>query len=306
MVRLLVIKRQQFFKYCCIIFILFMSIYITYIFIKKDITVLSFNKNFFQNEIKEDFNGDGIVDSIALEKKHSNYIINIKCSNNTYTLKSTNSNEEFLELSPSHNIKINSIDLSRDNIPEIIITGVKNNVPSTYIFKWVKDDFQEIFSTNKNIIGIIDSNNSRTPIILHTSSSKGDSETEAYMFTADSLKNISYSTPRIVSLSVIQKFIDLIELPYELADAPDLFSPSIASEELGLLWNLDKSTFNYSFQNGYFRDICWDDNGKTTSLIWTLSFNKFNTTNSKNTELILYVTAEINQLGEFKISSITK
>jgi hypothetical protein len=141
---------------------------------------------------------------------------------------------------------------------------------------------------------------------LHTLSSKGDTETEGYVFIGNALKDISYSSPKITSLSAIQKFIDLIELPYEISDAPDLFSPSIPSTELSLLWNLDKETQNYSFQNGYFYDTSWDDKGQPTSLIWTLSFNKYDTSNSKNTEFIIYITVQINQFGEYKISSITK
>ncbi len=306
MAKFIVLKKQQILKFCYTIFILFITIYICYLFFKKDISTFSTDINFFQDEIKGDFNGDGIVDSIGIERNQSNYIVNIKCVHNTYILKSKNFDKNLLDFSPSQNIQIKTIDLSRDGIPEIIISGVKNNIPSTYIFKWIKDDFNEIFFSTKNIVGILDSNNSRAPKLLHTLSSKGDAETESYVFIGNSVKDTSFSKPKILSLSVIQKFIDLIELPYEISDAPDLFSPYIPSTELSLLWNLDKSTYNYSFQNGYFYDNSWNDKGQPTSLIWVLSFNKFNTSNSKNTELILYVTVRINEFGEYRISSIIK
>lgn len=306
MTKFIVINKQQILKFCSTIFILSIFIYICYLFLKEDTSAFLISDNFFQNEIKDDFNGDGIIDSIITEKNQSNYTINIKCIHDTYTLKSKNHDKNLLDLSPSQNIQIRSIDLSRDGIPEIIISGKKNNVSSTYIFTWINDNFEEIFFSNKNIIGILDSNNSRTPKILHTSSSKGDTETASYVFIGNSLKDISYSKPKILSLSVIQKFIDTIELPYELSDAPDLFSSSIPSTELAMLWNLDKSTFNYSFQSGYFYDNSWDDKGQPTSLIWILSFNKYNTSNSTNTELILYVTVQINEFGEYRISSIIK
>lgn len=306
MTKFIVISKQQILKFCYTIFILSIFIYICYLFLKKDTSAFLISGNFFQNEIKDDFNGDGVIDSIITEKNQSNYTINIKCIHDTYTLKSKNNDKNLLDLSPSQNIQIRSIDLSRDGIPEIIISGKKNNVSSTYIFTWINDNFEEIFFSNKNIIGILDSNNSRTPKILHTSSSKGDTETASYVFIGNALKDISYSKPKILSLSVIQKFIDTIELPYELSDAPDLFSSSISSTELAMLWNLDKSTFNYSFQSGYFYDNSWDDKGQPTSLIWILSFNKYNTSNANNTELILYVTVQINEFGEYRISSIIK
>lgn len=306
MTKFIVVKKQHILKFCSIIFILCLSIYICYLFINKDAPTFSITKFFFQNETKDDFNGDGLIDSILIEKDQSTYIINVKCEDNTYLLKSKEYDENFLDLSPSHSIQIKSIDLSRDGVPEIIISGVKNNTPSTYIFKWVKDDFQEIFFSNKNIFGILDSNNSRTPKLMHTSSSKGDTETQSYVYTGNYLKDISYSKPKILSLSVIQKFIDTIELTYEISDAPDLFTPSIQSTELAILWNLDKPILTYSFQDGYFYDVSWDDNGNPTSLIWILSFNKFNTSNSNNTELILHVKVQINQFGEYKISSINK
>lgn len=306
MTKFIVLKKQQILKFCYTIFILSISIYICYLFLKKDLPTFSTEIKFFQDEIKGDLNGDGIVDSIDIERNQSNYIVNIKCIHNTYTLKSKNFDKNLLDLSPSQNIQIKTIDLSRDGIPEIIISGVKNNIPSTYVFKWIKDDFNEIFFSTKNILGILDSNNSRTPKLLHTLSSKGDAETESYVFIGNSIKDTSYSKPKILSLSVIQKFIDLIELPYEISDAPDLFSPYIPSTELAMLWNLDKSTFNYSFQNGYFYDNSWDDTGQPTSLIWILSFNKFNTSSSKNTEILLYVTVQINEFGEYRISSIIK
>lgn len=306
MAKFIIIKKHQIFKYCSIIFIFFIFFYILYLFTSEDTATFLQKDALFQNQLKADFNGDGVLDEVLIKESESNYTINVKSLGKTYTLKTKDFNENFLELSPSKVIQINTIDLSRDNLLEIIISGFKNNSSSTYIFKWINDDFEEIFRTNKNIFGILDSKNSRTPKLLHTSSSKGDIETEGYLFIGDTLKDISHSKPKILSLSVIQKFIDLIELPYEILDAPDLFSPSIASTELGILWNLDKESCNYSFQNGYFYDISWNDKGDPTSLIWILSFKKFNTSSANTSELILKVSVQINEFGDYKISSITK
>ena len=85
-------------------------------------------------------------------------------------------------------------------------------------------------------------------------------------------------------------------------------SAYIPSEELGILWNLDKSTYGYSFQKGYFYDISWDDSGRATSIYWILSFEKVNFIDSDSSpkELTMYVKAELEESDEYKISSIIK
>ena len=83
---------------------------------------------------------------------------------------------------------------------------------------------------------------------------------------------------------------------------------NIKSEELGLLWNLNKNNYNYSFQKAYCYDSTWDEFGNPTTLYWTLSFQKNNFTNDNSNpkELILYITVEYTDSNQFKISSILK
>ncbi|MBQ5696498.1 MAG: hypothetical protein IIV48_07595, partial [Clostridium sp.] len=73
-------------------------------------------------------------------------------------------------------------------------------------------------------------------------------------------------------------------------------------------WNLDKLTYRYSFQKGYFYDMSWDDSGKVTSIFWCLSFEKVNFCNSNKEpeELTLYIKADLDESSNYKISSISK
>ena len=167
--------------------------------------------------------------------------------------------------------------MNRNKIPEIIISGLKNNKSTFYIFKWENNSFQEVFFTQNNILSILDFNNSKTPKIYTTSSSKGDEATEGYILNSTTLKDISFSSPKIPSLNSIQLLIDCVEA-------------------------------DYSFQKAYCYDTTWNEFGNTSSLCWILSFEKINFTSSdsKPKELLLYVTAEIDESNQFKISSIIK
>ena len=261
-----------------------------------------------ENNKEYDFDSDGENDQLTIISTNSTYSIKIKNSIGEILLKSNEFDYSLLDITSSCNINISYIDLNRNKIPELIISGFKNNKPTFYIFQWKDNTFQEVLFSQNNILGILDYNNSRTPKIYITNSTTGDKGTNGYILNANSIKDITFSNPTIPSLGNIQTLINLIEADYELDDAPDIFTAYIPSEELGILWNLDKSTYRYSFQKGYFYDISWDDSGRATSIYWILSFEKVNFIDSDSSpkELTMYVKAELEESDEYKISSIIK
>lgn len=275
---------------------------------KKNVkTIPSFGYN-IQNNHEYDFDGDGENDELSIISTNSIYSIKIKNSFGDTLLKSNEFDYSLLDISPYCAINISYIDLNRNKIPEIIISGLKNNQSTFYIFQWKNNSFQEVFFTQNNILAIIDYNNSRTPKIYTTSSFKADEATTGYILNSSTLKDITFSAPKIPSLATMQLFIDCIEADYELDDVPDIFTDNIKSEELGLLWNLNKNNYNYSFQKAYCYDSTWDEFGNPTTLYWTLSFQKNNFTNDNSNpkEFILYITVEYTDSNQFKISSILK
>lgn len=308
MVKFIVLEKKKIFRWLFIIILLALFLIIFFsIFFKND-SLESFISSTIHNSNDKDYNGDGILDSIVVDKKNSHYIIKVKTSKNEYVLKNDLYGDALIDLYDSVSIKITSLDLSRDGIPEIILTGFKNQKSITYIYQWCDDEFKEVFSCSKNIFGIVDSENSRTPKILYALSEKGDESTESFIFNGKTIKDITFSKLQIPGLGVIQKFIDLIQLDYEIEDAPGIFTEYINSDELGILWNLSKENYRYSFQNGYFYDINWDKNALPSSIIWRLSFEKVNSSDSTKPkeEIIFNVKTDINQYGEYKISSIKK
>ena len=266
------------------------------------------SNNLLKNIPEYDFDCDGANDEITIISTNSTYSIKIKNSTVEILLKSNEFDYSLLDITPSCSINISYIDLNRNKVPELIISGFKNNKPTFYIFQWIDNTFKEILFSQNNILGILDYNNSRTPKVFTTNSSTGDKGTNSYILNSNSLKDISFSKESIPSLGNIQTLINLIEADYELDDAPDIFTSYIPSEELGILWNLNKSTYRYSFQKGYFYDISWDNLGKTTSIYWVLSFEKINFIDSNNApeELTIHVKVNLEELDEYKISSIIK
>lgn len=308
MVKFIIIKKENLFKCLLLILLIIFIFLISFSFIKKETTTSSLISFDIHNDLKKDFDGDGTIDTLTFDKSGSHYIIKIKTSENLYTLKNNTYGEYLLDIYDTFNIRIEALDLSRDNIPEVIISGYKENNPISYIFKWEDDAFKEVFSSRNNIFGILDSHNSRTPKILHALSEKGDESTESFIFNGKEIKDISFSKSMIPSLGVVQKFIDLIQLDYELTETPGLFTPYIESTELGILWTLSKATYRYSFQTGYFYDINWDKNGIPTSLSWVLSFEKVNSIDSAKPkeEIVFIIKTDIDEFSEYKISSIKK
>ncbi|WP_370829759.1 hypothetical protein [Clostridium sp.] len=271
------------------------------------------NSETLSNKILEsnqeyDFDCDGENDELTILSTNSTYSIKIKNSTGEILLKSNKFDYSLLDIDPSCRINISYIDLNRNKIPELIISGFKNNKPTFYTFQWMDNTFKEILFSQNNILGILDYNNSRTPKLFTTNSTTGDKGTNSYILNSNSIKDITFSKQTIPSLGNIQTLINLIEADYELDDAPDIFTSYIPSEELGILWNLDKSTYRYSFQKGYFYDISWDNSGKATSIYWVLSFEKINFINSNTTpeELTMHVKVNLEELDEYKISSIIK
>ena len=309
MYKFIVVKNKSIFYLLLIFLMLLFLVPLSYSLYNSKDSFQSTNSNISTNEdISLDFNGDGETETLQISIKEDTYVINIKNSSNNYILQPNSDSKIFGDHNSSFPLKVNTLDLSRDGIPEIIISTIKDNKPIFYVFTWNKSDFLNVYTSSNNILGVLDSKNSRTPKILSISSSEGDISTNSYIFNGDVLKDITFSKTTVPNLNLIQSFIDLIEAPYEISDPPDIFSSLIDSSELKLLWNLNKDTCNYTFQNGSFYDSSWDDDGNITKLIWCLSFEqteKLGSSDNKR-ELLLYLTIEKNSYNEFKISTIKK
>lgn len=312
MYKFIVIKKKDVFSYLLLFFLIIILLYSFYYLCKEKKyitpTITNYISQTASKEASLDFNGDGKIDTLEVIEEKNTYIVKIKTHSKDYYLSPSDNSDIIGQYSSSFPLKINTLDLSRDGIPEIIVRTFKDNKVVNYIFTWNEDNFTNIYTCTNNILGVLDSNTSKTPKILSASSSQGDSSTNSFIFNGDKLKDTTFSKTTIPNLDLIQSFINLIEVPYELSDIPDIFSSSIDKTELKLLWNLNKDIYNYSFQNGYFYDTDWDDEGNTSTINWYLSFeevkNSDSSTNKK--ELLIYIIIEKDSFNQLKISSIQK
>lgn len=251
-----------------------------------------------------DLDGDGMKDELTISEINNYYEIKIETSNKDYILNCSNIN--FLTICPYYDLKVNILDLSRDNIPEIILSNYYNNTSQYCIFKWNGTSFENIFCCNNNILGVIDSKNSKTPILLK-SNFLNNNDFSSYFIDNDTVKEVTINTGNIFSLDEVGKFIDLIEYPYEPEELPDIFTPNISSDELKIFWNLNKDNYEYKFQSAYFCDNDWNNLGNPSSILWTLSFQKIsrNDITKHSKEVLIHLTVNIDYLNHYKISSIS-
>lgn len=255
-----------------------------------------------------DLTGDGSDDSLKVISEKDSYDIEIQSKGRTFLLSSTCNDSLLLSTEKSWPIKIYIKELSRNTTPEIIVQGIKNKQPTSYIFTWKDGEFQKLFESNKNILGILDYNSGRTPQIFSIDSSKGLSSLDAFMIVNSDNINITKDAKQIPNLGHILSFIDLIQTSYELDFLPNIFKEDISQDELALLWSLDKEHNIYSFQDAFFYDESINDKGAVTSLRWRLTFEKYNNLNENRDkeEVVFNVLMEQIEDNSFKISSFSR
>lgn len=299
------ITKKQIFKISLLTFII---ILLCILFLSNKVNpfheIQTFNPINIENEINEDVTGDGKKDLLTITTNKNGKDVKITCENNTFSLASLCHDNYLCDDVKFWPIDIYISNLSRNSTPEIIVRGCKKSKAVTYIFRWFNNKFIKIFDDEKNLFGILDSNGNCTPQCYSVNSSSV-SMLNSFMIIDNKLLDISSSCKTVPDIDKIQKFIDLIEITYELDEVPDIFTENINESELALLWNLDKDHNTYSFQNGFFYDENANEKGDITSLKWKLSFEKYikEKDDSSKKQIIIYVTTTLTPEGIYKISS---
>ncbi len=253
-----------------------------------------------------DLTGDGLKDTLEILNSQNKIDFSIDCSDNIYYLSASVPDKTLFTTNNNLEPKVFLNDISRDNIPEIILMGSKNNKYMNYVYHWNKKNFDLVYSSENNIFGILDCKNSRTPKCYSLSSSKGLSSLDSFMLINDSPLNSKEANTTIPSLDSVTNFINLIELPYVLDDLPDIFTTSIDKENLSLLWNLDKDNYYYTFQNAFFYDYRWNESGEPSAIRWRLSFEKSNSKGTNNKSELIFLIDLVKDGSSYKINAIQK
>lgn len=305
--KILIIKKKS---AIYIIFALFLIVLSTVIFTltsKKFETTQTIYPLDINEHSKYDLTGDGKEDVLQIINGQNKIDYNIKSSNNDYFLSKKVPDNILFTNNAHWKPTVYLHDLSRDRIPEIILQGSKNNKSISYLFHWNGEVFSLILSTEKNILGILDSKNSKTPQAYSIDSKNGISSLESFMVINNDILNTSKDNNNVPSLNSVIKFINLVEYNYVVDELPDIFTSGINSNELSLLWNLDKDNYSYAFQNAFFYDYEWNDNGDPTHIKWRLSFEKnaLNGNEGNKEEIIIFLDVKKDS-SLYKITSIQK
>lgn len=306
--KILIIKKK--FLINSILFILIFLIIIIFLILlcnkfnfKETLSPLNLSQNY-----SYDLNGDGLKDSIQLVEGQNKVDVCIKCGNEEYYLSKECPDKVLFTSCNYLKPKIFIHDLSRNSIPEVILTGIKGTEKSVYVFQWNQNKFISLYGDNNNIFGILNCKNSRTPQCYSLNYTKKQlNSLNSFMVINNSVLDTTADSKSIPSLDSVNNFISIIELPYLLDELPNIFSSNIKSDELSLLWSLDKDNNSYSFQNGFFYDYEWDEFSSPLYIKWRLSFEKRNLkgNDSDKKELVLLVDLhKENESSSYNITSI--
>lgn len=277
---------------------------------ESPLTNAVFNQNNKDIVFHEDLNGDGKKDIITL--KHSNSGYNGQVNLNKSESYNLISNKEFPALGdycPHWPIRISTIDLSRDNHKEIIIQGSYEDKAVQQIFSWNRNGYSNIFSSNNNIIGFVDSCNSKTPKLITGNFLNGKISIKGYIYRKSELIEFSNNlTEDSLVLDTLSNFICMIEsFPNAYLSVPNYFSPEINTNDLETIYRLANGSNYFKFQDGYFTDLAWKENGKISCENWILNFKTINLQDNRgigNKTINLMINRYEDTDFPFKITSV--
>lgn len=231
--------------------------------------------------IKADFTGDGDEDILYIKTQDGKYYIQINSKNDSFYLQPNKKINTVGYYYPHWPMRISTMDISRDNKPEIFIQASHNNVPVQHVFVWDINQFKDIFCSNNNIMGVLDSRNNKTPKFISGNLKDGTMNLSYNILIGKQFKNYSYDSSTLPGRDVIIKFIQYIEtLPGGETNKPEIFYDGLSGKDLTLIGKLAGENNSYVFQDGYFTDSKANKNGEVSEIKWILNFKA----NSKNKE----------------------
>lgn len=268
------------------VFIILICILIAFtsykIFFVKEETVPVYNLINKDNILEDDLNGDKKKDTIIIKHTNEGLIGQVDLNNNkTYSLDYSKDLPTLGQYCSYWPVRITTLDISRDNSKEIFLQSTFNNKPLQNIFSWDGAKYVNLFSSTNNILGFMDSHNSKTPKVISANYQGGDITFKGYLYNKGNLEE--FTTSNAVDFPGKDTIISLISLihllPNEYITVPDYFYPQISGSDLESLFRLANSSFTYKFQDAYFIDLAWQENGKVTCANWILNFTAMSTTN---------------------------
>lgn len=306
--KIIILKRKNIIKYFSFVILLFLLFFVLYLFNTKKTSLQALYPLDISKNIQYDLNCDGNNDSLELVQSENKINVKIKLNSKDFFLANELPDKTLFTNSKTLKPNIFIHNNQRNNIPQIILMGSKNNIYTNYIFQWNKKNkkFDLLFNEPSNTLGILDCKNTKTPQFFSLDSLGGINTCKSFMLINNNLIDTTASNNPL-PYDTIENFINLMQLPYELDELPNIFTNSINKDELALLWSLNKENYTYKLQNAFFYDYDWNDNNEPISIKYRLSFKQESLTKSpkEENELILLIDLAKTDTN-YKITSIQK
>lgn len=263
---------------------------------------------------KIDLTGDGKEDILYIKTQNDEYQIEVNSLDKSYSLSPSISNRTLGRYYLYYPMSITLMDISRDNVPEIFTQAYSKDGNVQHVFYWKDKKFNDIFSSQNNLLGFVDCKNNKTPKFISGNLSKSNLDFSSYILIKNDLQKFTFNYPaNYLGKDSVLKFVKYIEsLPDNEANKPqDTFISGLSGNDLSVIGKLCAENCNFSFQSGNFMDSKWDNNGEATEVTWTLSFKgvlKTDTTQAKNYIVQIKLKPELNSKKEtnFRIYSISQ
>lgn len=258
---------------------------------------------------EEDLNGDKKKDTIILKNTNQGFIAQVNLNKNkTFSLDYSKNLPTLGEYSPYWPPRILTLDISRDNSKEIFLQSSFHNKPVQHIFTWDGSKYVNLFSSTNNLMGFLDSNNSKTPKVITGNYESGDIKFSGYLFNKGNLEKFTDTNPlTLPGEDTISNLISLIQtLPNQYISVPNYFYSQISGSDLESLFRLANGSNNFKFQDGYFIDLAWHENGTITCSNWILNFRSMSTSDSSevgNMTINLMLNKYNDEVFPYKITS---
>ncbi|MGL5870442.1 hypothetical protein [Clostridium chrysemydis] len=280
------------------------------------ITLVLINKFLTNNREKP------TMSSYSLEEK--DYKVNLDGDNSTETLKVSKTpkgfnlilidtdkeislgnldNDDFLVDNLDFS-SINILNLSRNSKSQLLITGVKNNNNVTYLFGFLENELKLIYKDDINVVYLKDYNSNKSPQFITFHFYNNVTPFNSYYLINDNFYDITKTNLTKFNLSSLYEIINITSLNYDLESVPDIFDSSTDSDEISLLWKLDKDSYSYAFQNAIIKDKSFSDGSNLEIIEAYLNFNKKNKSNNSVVPFKVKVVLKRNIDNNFKVLSL--
>ncbi|MGL5479230.1 MAG: hypothetical protein ACRDCB_09360 [Clostridium sp.] len=280
------------------------------------ITLVLINKFLTNNREKP------TMSSYSLEEK--DYKVNLDGDNSTETLKVSKTpkgfnlilidNDKEISLGNLDNddflvdnldfSSINILNLSRNSKSQLLITGVKNNNNVTYLFGFLENELKLIYKDDINVVYLKDYNSNKSPQFITFHFYNNVTPFNSYYLINDNFYDVTKTNLTKFNLSSLYEIINITSLNYDLESVPDIFDSSTDSDEISLLWKLDKDSYSYAFQNAIIKDKSFSDGSNLETIEAYLNFNKKNKSNNSVVPFKVKVVLKRNIDNNFKVLSL--